>query len=121
MDPETNLSSPVTQPKAKVPHTFVILFGLIVIMAISTYFLPAGESDRTTNDDGLQVVINGSYHEVSSNPAGFLDVFYVIYNGMVKAVVTIFLLLISGGKLGIFVSIGSMTFFLQKCLASVHG
>src|SRR5699024_668934 len=72
MDPETNLSSPVTQPKAKVPHTFVILFGLIVIMAISTYFLPAGEFDRTTNDDGLQVVINGSYHAVSSNSAGFL-------------------------------------------------
>src|SRR5699024_1640844 len=77
--------------------------------------------DRTTNDDGLQVVISGSYHEVSSNPAGFLDVFYAIYNGMVKAVEIIFFLLIIGGTLGILGRTGAIDIFLNNVLDSFHG
>ena len=32
--------------KGKVPHTFVLLFGLMVLAVIGTYVLPAGQFDR---------------------------------------------------------------------------
>ena len=41
----------------KVPHTYVIIFTLIVLAAVATWFVPAGEFERqtTTTDSGKKV------------------------------------------------------------------
>ncbi|RYG73690.1 putative basic amino acid antiporter YfcC [Lentibacillus lipolyticus] len=84
------------------PHPFVIMFAVIVLMAIITYFIPSGEYERTTNDDGQTVVVNDSYHAVEAEPAGFMEIFQAIHQGMVDGAAIIFFIFIVGGAFGIF-------------------
>ncbi|MUK90192.1 putative basic amino acid antiporter YfcC [Ornithinibacillus sp. L9] len=97
------MSTNKTQEKKKFefPHGFVILFSFIVLVAILTYFIPAGEYERTTTEDGREVVVDGTYQTVESNPAGFFDIFQSIHIGMVDAAGIIFFIFIVGGAFGI--------------------
>ena len=40
----------------KIPHTYVILGMIIIIMAVLTWIVPAGEFDRITDEDRKSVV-----------------------------------------------------------------
>ena len=51
----------------KIPHTFTIVFALIVLAAVSTWLVPAGEFLRQ-EVDGREVVVNGSFHLVDRAP-----------------------------------------------------
>ncbi|MDD5421494.1 MAG: YfcC family protein, partial [Synergistaceae bacterium] len=53
----------------KVPHTFVILFFLIVVATIGTYIIPAGVYDRVTDPITNRSVVDPlSYHLVEATP-----------------------------------------------------
>ena len=55
----------------KIPHTFVIVFFIIVFAAILTWFIPGGEFNRhTVNVNGIdrEVVINNSFHYTENTP-----------------------------------------------------
>ncbi|MGI9508958.1 MAG: YfcC family protein, partial [Geminicoccaceae bacterium] len=55
----------------KFPSAYTILFGLIIVVAIATWFVPAGEYDRETNEAlGQEVPVPGTYHQVEQNPQG---------------------------------------------------
>src|SRR5699024_12264621 len=64
-----------TSPAKRVPHTFVILFGIIVLLGIATYFIPAGQYDTEVDDSGRELVVSGTYHSVDSAPAHPFDLF----------------------------------------------
>lgn len=87
--------------KFQFPHVFVILFSLIVIMSILTYIIPAGEYDRQMTDDGREVVVDGTYHLVESNPTEFLGIFQAVHRGMENGAGIIFFIFIVGGAFGI--------------------
>ena len=73
-----------------VPHTFVILLGLILVVGILTYFIPAGSYTRHYDEvTGRELVDPNSFAEVEKNPMtimqfvdsgvdGFVDAGYVI-------------------------------------------
>ena len=65
-------AEPVEQPEKKrrftLPSAYTILFGLIVLMAIATWIVPAGVYDR--DEEGAPVP--ETYHEVDSNPQRIL-------------------------------------------------
>ncbi|UJL46877.1 YfcC family protein [Virgibacillus sp. NKC19-16] len=90
-----------SRKKFEFPHVFVILFGIIIFMAISTYFIPAGEYDREVNEAGTETVVDGTYSEVESSPLGFFDIFQSIHAGMVEGSEIIFFIFIVGGAFGI--------------------
>lgn len=90
--------------KFNFPNVFVILFGLVIIMAIFTYLIPAGEFDRTTNEDGTSVVVQGTYENIENNPASIEDIFLSIPEGMIEGASIIFFILIVGGAFGILLS-----------------
>ncbi len=84
----------------KVPHTYVIVFGIVLVSAILTWIIPAGEFDRTQKmmDNGKErtVIVDNSYHEVDSSPQTW-QVFSSIFNGFVtQANIIVFILLIGG-------------------------
>ena len=59
----------VKKKKFKVPHTYVILFSVIIIMSILTYVIPAGEFDRVKEEaTGRTLVSPDSFHNVEQNP-----------------------------------------------------
>ncbi len=88
--------------KFEFPHGFVILFGLMALTALLTYVIPAGEYDRTTDENGRSIVVDGTYHAADSNPTGFMELFESLHIGMVEAAGIIFFIFIVGGTFGIF-------------------
>ena len=79
----------------RIPHTFTIVFALIVLAAVMTWVIPAGEFSRHTVD-GREVVVNDSFHRVDAAPQTW-QVFSALYNGFCdKADIVIFILLVGG-------------------------
>ena len=52
----------------RIPHTFTIVFALIVLAAALTWVVPAGEYVRESVE-GREVVVNDSFHFVERSPA----------------------------------------------------
>ena len=79
----------------KIPHTFTIVFALIVLAAVMTWVIPAGEFSRETVG-GREVVVNGSFHRVDAAPQTW-QIFSALYNGFCdKADIVIFILMVGG-------------------------
>lgn len=81
------------------PHTYVIIFSVILIAAISTWFLPSGEYKREKSNAEIsskEVIDPGSYHEVESQPQT-LEIFSAFYKGFVRSPKIIVFILILGG------------------------
>jgi uncharacterized ion transporter superfamily protein YfcC len=83
-----------------IPHPVVMLFGIIVLAALMSYFLPAGSFDRELID-GRSRVIPGTFTTMEQTPIGFLDVFRAFSTGFKEASDIIFLVLMSGVMFGI--------------------
>ena len=86
--------------KKKIPHTYVIIFYVILISAIATWFVQGGEFDRAEKllPDGStkNVMVPGSFHYVDNNPQTW-QVFSALFDGFVdKADIIVFILLIGG-------------------------
>ncbi len=83
----------------RIPHTFTIVFALIVLAAVLTWVVPAGEFVRQSvevNGTTREVVVNDSFHYVESSPQTW-QVFSALYNGFVdKADIIIFILMVGG-------------------------
>ncbi len=84
----------------KMPHTYVIIFYIIVIAAICTWVVPGGEFERQTKllPDGSSktIIVPGSFNYVDNSPQTW-EVFSALYHGFIdKADIIIFILLIGG-------------------------
>ncbi len=101
--------------KWKTPHTFVILVAIIIIAAIATYLIPAGEFTRFKDAaTGKTLVEAGSYHRIASNPLKPLLIPSAIYTGIVKSASTITFMLIIGGAFEVITSTGALTALCKK-------
>jgi len=79
------------------PHTYVIVFGLLVLAGVLTWLLPGGEFERQKMVvEGVErtVVVPGSFHFTSSSPQGW-EIFMAVFEGFVqRADIIVFILLI---------------------------
>lgn len=84
----------------KVPHTYVIIFSLIVLAAVATWFVPAGEFQREqiTTEQGKTVnqIIPSSYQNVEQSPQTW-QIMSAFFKGFQRAPGIIAFLLILGG------------------------
>ncbi len=72
--------------KIKVPHIFIILSFMMLLMVVLTYIIPAGTFERTLDPaTGRQIVDPLSFHYVDRNPASLLDFFVAMPQGFVEA------------------------------------
>ncbi len=85
--------------KRKFPHTYVIIFYIIVIAAAITWIVPGGQFERTTQlVNGMEktVLEKDSFHFVPGNPQSW-QVFTALFKGFVKqSGIIIFILMIGG-------------------------
>ncbi len=103
----------------KLPHTYVLVFSIIIISAILTWIIPGGKYDRKTvvvNGVERSVIVSGSYQPAESNPQTWqvFSAFYEGFNNMSHIVVFI---LIIGGAFWIMneskaIDIGMLAFLL---------
>nr|WP_082190927.1 AbgT family transporter [Peribacillus loiseleuriae] len=96
-----------TGKKALNINAFVLLFFVIVISAILTYIVPAGEFDRVEKD-GRTLVVPDSFTLTESSPVGFFNIFTSIHSGMIDGAGIIFFVLIIGGAFGILKATGAL-------------
>ena len=83
----------------KVPHTYVIIFSLIVFSAVLTWIIPGGEFERETK------VVNGVEREIIKNQSfQFVEkdiqtwqVFSSLFDGFLRTSNIIALIIIIGG------------------------
>lgn len=106
--------------KSRVPHSYVILFSMIVIMAILTYVIPAGQFERVVLDKRT-VVDPSSYTTVESNPAKIFDVFKAIPKGLGAAQSIVFFIFIVGGSFNIINQTGAIEAGISKIAVSLKG
>ena len=83
----------------RIPHAITMLFGIIVLVSVLTYILPAGTYERVMID-GRSTVVPNSYKTIPSTPIGFLDMFKAIPLGFKAAVEIIFIVLAGGIMFG---------------------
>ena len=69
----------------KVPHTLVLIFAIIVLVAIATYIVPGGAYERVVteiNGQSRTVVLNGSFTYVENQAQGLFAVMQAPIKGL---------------------------------------
>jgi len=85
--------NPESKPWYKrIPHAVTMLFGIIVLVTILTYILPAGTYERVSVGEKI-VVVPDSYKTITPTPVNILDMFKAIPLGFKDAVPIIFIVL----------------------------
>ena len=107
--------------KFKLPHIFVLLTGIIIVCAILTWILPAGEFDRQTNAAGTEVVVPGTYHTVDASPVGPFETLKSLYNGMLNGGGVIFFVFIAYAAIGLIISTGAFNGLVSGLLKVLKG
>lgn len=84
--------------RVRVPHRLVLLTGCVILAAVASHVLPAGEYDRRDDEvTGRSVVVAGTYHEVEPDPVGPFEAVVALPRGMADAAEVIFLVFLIGG------------------------
>lgn len=84
-----------------------LIFFIIIIGAVLTHIVPAGEFDRQTID-GVTRIVPDSYHLVDAKPASVMDVFVSVPRGLVEASQYLFIVFIAGGLFHLIQITGAM-------------
>ncbi|SFD87525.1 Uncharacterized membrane protein YfcC, ion transporter superfamily [Lentibacillus persicus] len=106
----------------KMPHTYVLLFGVIVFAGLLTYILPSGQFDRYEDPDtGRELVDATSYTAVDANPQNLFDMLMAIPKGMENGAYIIFFVFIVGGAFGIIQSTGVIDRGINVIIEKMNG
>lgn len=107
----------VKKKRINVPHTYVLLFIVIVFAAVLTYLIPSGVYERVADSDTGRMIIDvDSFKFVESSPVSFLDIFNGIHKGMVNGSKIIFFIFILAGSFEIIQSTGVIDAGISKIL-----
>ncbi|MEE9138107.1 MAG: YfcC family protein, partial [candidate division NC10 bacterium] len=99
----------MTKRKFKVPHTLVILFGMVVLAQILTYVIPAGSFDRVENTAGRLQVVPGSFQLTPDAPVlSPLARLTALPKGLSGAHESIFFVFIIGGAFAVLKATGAV-------------
>ncbi len=85
--------------KIKIPHTYVIIFSVIVIAAVFTWFIPGGAFERekiVTSSGTSEVIKVNSFHYTDNSPQTW-QIFSAFYKGFIRSPKIIVFILILGG------------------------
>ncbi|URM11244.1 YfcC family protein [Vibrio anguillarum] len=124
-----------TEPKGgffanfKFPSAYTILFILIALVALLTWIVPAGQYQRTMNEElGKEVPIAGTYQHAEGNPQGVIDVLmapidgFYDHNSYEAAAIDVSLfILVIGGFLGLVTKTGAIDAGIERVTARLEG
>lgn len=106
----------------KMPDIYIILGCFILVMAVLTYIVPAGQYDRQVVETahGVQnLVVSGTYKTVEQHPAGFFDIITAIPLGFDRAVGIVVLTFMVGACMGLIKRAGLIDLGVQRLSRAV--
>jgi uncharacterized ion transporter superfamily protein YfcC len=110
-----------SKKKIAMPHVYILLVIIIMITAIMTWVLPAGEFDRAQNASGRTVVVPGTFHVVEQSPVGPFKAVQAIFDGMVDAADIVFFIFISFASINLLLSSGAIHGLVAGLLSVLKG
>jgi len=126
-------NAPIQNPEedlaTRFPTAYTILFLLIILVAALTWMIPAGQYDRTMNEEvGREVAVPGTYQTVDPNPQGFVDVmlaptagFYDPDSYAANAIDVALFVLFLGGFLGVMNATGAIDTGIRSSMRHMEG
>lgn len=106
--------------RVRMPHTYVLLFSFIIIAAILSWIVPAGEFERVMV--GEREIINpDSFAHVASNPQGIFEVLKSIPRGFARTQGISYFLFVTGGSFLIINKTGMIESALSRIVSSLKG
>ena len=138
MSEDMNIETPPKKEKGsfKFPTAYTVLFILLILVIIATWFIPAGQYEK--NEDGEP--IPGTYHQVEQNPQRIIadgllapvngmyglegeDGSVSIYNSgdLYGAIDVALFVLVIGGFLGITIATGAIDAGIGKITVTLKG
>ncbi|RQW28551.1 YfcC family protein [Rhodobacteraceae bacterium CH30] len=106
------------QKKFEIPDIYVILGGMILLVAILSFIIPAGEYQREIINN-RPTVVAGSFQFIEQTPLTFLQVIEAIPTGLVKAGDVVILTLLVGGAVGVIRNAGIINYGIDKLLSAL--
>ena len=104
--------------KIALPHTYVLLVGIMLVAALASWLIPAGEYDRVDHE-GRQIIDPASYHRVSANPAGVVAVTTACPKALIEVADIIFYIFIIGGAFGVLNKTGTIRAGIQHLVRRI--
>jgi uncharacterized ion transporter superfamily protein YfcC len=104
--------------KLRMPNTFVLLFSLLAMIALATWFVPGGKYE-TMLVNGKTVIDPNSFHYVNSAPQGLVALMMAPIKGFVEAALIIGFVLIVGGAFSVLQRTNAID-ALIKTVAKAH-
>lgn len=108
-------------PRLRVPHPLVLLTACVILAALASYVLPAGEFDRVTDAAGRDVVVAGTYHDVDPTPVNMFDAMVALPVGMADAASVIFLVFLIGGAFTVVDESGTLRRAISSLIRALKG
>ena len=99
----------------KMPHSFVIVFIMIIAAVVLTWLVPAGSYVRYENAQGIKIVDPTQFSYIEQTPFNPLLIPLYIVNSFVKGADLMMVILFSGGAFHILTQSGA----LQAAIAKV--
>lgn len=111
------------------PTAYTILFALIALVAVGTWFIPAGQYERVENAQlGVETPVPGTYQKVEQNPQGIgalligpIAGFYDPDGGGARAIDVSLFVLVIGGFLGVVTRTGALEAGIGRLMRSMTG
>lgn len=108
--------------KFKVPHTYVIIGIILVIVTALTYIIPAGTFDRIEDEaTGRTIVVQDSYKRVEQTPVSPFEMVIAIADGMVEASDIIFFIFFAYGFVYLLIQTGAFYGGMGTLVKKFHG
>lgn len=104
----------------KVPHVFALMFFMVLVSAVLTYIVPAGEFDRVEDPvSGRMIVEEGSFHDVEKAPVSILEIPSLIITGLNASSGIILFIFVVGGSFKIITSTGAFDAVIRSITAKL--
>jgi len=109
--------------KFKIPHTFVIVYAIILLAAIATWFVPGGQFEREiVEKDGMtrEILIRDSF-QFQDNQPQFFAIFEAPLKGIIRMADIIGFIFLVGGAFYIFQKTGAIVGAISKIVQLMQG
>jgi len=106
--------------KTRIPHTYVLLFSLMIIAAAGTWLIPAGSYNRVIQN-GRELIDPNSYRPVEGRPAGLPSVLMAFPKALAEVADIIFYIFIIGGAFGVLNRTGAIQAGIHSLVRRLGG
>lgn len=114
------MNKKLTSRKLKMPNALVLLFGIMLIMMVLTWIIPAGEFERTVIEERT-VLVPGSFQFIESNPQSPFDVLLALPQAFLDTASIVFFLFITGGSFKLITETGILEAVMGRLIRLLDG